>query len=283
MSSIPSASRLSEPADESWPRWQERRLVLQGTPNFRDFGGYTTSDGRRVRRGLLFRSGQLSSLTEADVAALRRLRLDVICDFRREDEQRHAPNRLPADPLPRTVSLPITPGSNEAVFASGSLDLGGRQAMFDFMVAINQDFAENQGDAFGRMFRELLEQPESRSLVHCAAGKDRTGFAAAIILLALGVPREQVMADYLLTSRYFSPPKEIERLRVKYGLEGVPDDAILPMLEVHPEYLARALRSIDDYGDFDSYLREVMGLGNAERDELRIRYLEVDTPSVSPV
>lgn len=253
--------------------WQERRLVLQGTPNFRDFGGYSTSDGRQVRRGLLFRSGQLSGLTESDLAALGHLRLDVVCDFRRDDEQRLAPNRLPEDRPPRTVSLPITPGSNEAVFASGSLDLGGRQAMFDFMVAINQDFAENQGDAFGRMFRELLEQPDTRCLVHCAAGKDRTGFAAAIILLALGVPREQVMEDYLLTRQYFSPAAEIDRLRVKYGLEAVPDEAILPMLEVHPDYLARALRSIDDYGDFDTYLREVFGLGSAEREELRRRYL----------
>lgn len=254
--------------------WEERRLVLQGTPNFRDFGGYATTDGRRVRRGLLFRSGQLAQLTEDDLAALEHLRLDIVCDFRREDEQRLAPNRLPTASPPRTVSLPITPGSNDAVFASGALDLGGRQAMFDFMVAINRDFAENQGEAFSAMFRELLGQSQSRSLVHCAAGKDRTGFAAAIILLALGVSREDVMQDYLLTRRYFLPADEIDRLRRRYGLEGVADEAILPMLEVHPEYLARAFRSIDDYGDFDSYLSEVLGVGGAEREALRRRYLE---------
>lgn len=254
--------------------WEERRLVLQGTPNFRDFGGYSTADGRRVRRGLLFRSGQLAQLTDADLAALEELQLDIVCDFRREDEQRLAPNRLPSSRPPRTVSLPITPGSNDAVFASGALDLGGRQAMFDFMVAINQDFAENQGAAFGAMFRELLQQPDARSLVHCAAGKDRTGFAAAIIQLALGVSREDVMADYLLTRRYFLPADEIDRLRRKYGLEGVADEAILPMLEVHPEYLSRALQSIDDYGDFDSYLSGVLGVDRADRDELRRRYLE---------
>ena len=254
--------------------WDERRLVLRGTPNFRDFGGYPTADGRRVRRGRLFRSGQLAQLTDDDLRALQRLQLDIVCDFRREDEQRLAPNRLPTERPPRTVSLPITPGSNEAVFASGALDLGGRQAMFEFMVAINRDFAENQGAAFGSMFRELLEQPDARSLVHCAAGKDRTGFAAAIVLLVLGVSREHVMEDYLLTRRYFLPADEIDRLRRKYGLVGVADEAILPMLEVHPEYLQRALQSIDDYGDFDSYLRAVLGPGKAECEELRRRYLE---------
>lgn len=254
--------------------WQERRLVLEGTPNFRDFGGYPVAGGRRVRRGMLFRSGQLAHLSDSDLVALERLQLDVVCDFRREDEQRLAPNRLPVGSPPRTVSLPITPGSNDAVFASGALGFDGPQGMFDFMVAINQDLAENQGAAFGGMFRELLDRSETRSLVHCAAGKDRTGFAAAIILLALGVSREDVMEDYLLTRRYFVPGAEIDRLRHKYGLEGLADEAILPMLEVHPEYLARALRSIDDYGDFDSYLGEVMGVEKAEREALRCRYLE---------
>lgn len=252
----------------------ERRLGMQGTPNFRDFGGYRTEDGRRVRWGYLYRSGQLSQLTEQDLTLLDHLQLDLLCDFRRETEQSASPNRLPSTRAPRVASVPITPGSNDAAFADGQLDRGGRQPMFDFMVDINRDFVEAQSPAYRRMFSEILAQDDARFLVHCAAGKDRTGFAAAIILMALGVSGEQVMADYLLTRRFFDPRQEIDRLRVKYGFQSQEDDAIMPMLEVHEAYLARALQAIADYGDVNSYLARELGVGSAEREELRRRYLE---------
>ena len=252
----------------------ERRLGMQGTPNFRDFGGYRTTDGRHVRWGYLYRSGQLSGLTEQDLSLLSSLNLDLVCDFRREEEQDNSPNRLPDVRRPRIASLPITPGSNNAAFAGGRLDGGGRQPMFDFMVDINRDFVEAQGPMYKQMFQEIFAQDDARFLVHCAAGKDRTGFAAAIILLALGVSVEQVMADYLLTRRFFDPRQEIDRLRVKYGFDSEEDEAIMPMLEVHEAYLQRALQAIADYGDVNSYLADVLGVGGAERNELRRRYLE---------
>lgn len=252
----------------------ERKLGMQGTPNFRDFGGYRGADGRRVRWGYLFRSGQLSGLTPQDLELLDSLQLDLVCDFRREDEQQSSPSRYPEARQPEVASLPITPGSNTAAFTAGGLDLGGPQPMFDFMVGINRDFVESQGPVYARMFREILQRPDARFLVHCAAGKDRTGFAVAIILLALGVPVEQVMQDYMLTQRFFHPQQEVERLRAKYGLESVPEEAILPMLEVHEAYLERALQAIADYGEVETYLEEVLGVGSAEREELRRRYLE---------
>ncbi len=252
----------------------ERKLGMQGTPNFRDFGGYRGADGRRVRWGYLYRSGQLSGLTPQDLELLDSLQLDLVCDFRREDEQQNSPSRYPESRRPKVASLPITPGSNAAAFAGGGLDLGGRQPMYDFMVDINRDFAESQGATYARMFREILQHEDARFLVHCAAGKDRTGFAVAVILLALGVSVEQIMQDYLLTARFFHPQQEVERLRVKYGLESVPEEAILPMLEVHQAYLERALQAIADYGAVETYLEEVLGVGSAEREELRRRYLE---------
>ncbi|MFU8764949.1 MAG: tyrosine-protein phosphatase [Haliea sp.] len=252
----------------------ERKLGMQGTPNFRDFGGYRGADGRRVRWGYLYRSGQLSGLTPQDLDLLDSLQLDLVCDFRREDEQQNSPSRYPPARQPEVASLPITPGSNTAAFTEGGLDLGGRQPMFDFMVGINRDFVESQGPVYARMFREILQRPDARFLVHCAAGKDRTGFAVAVILLALGVPVEQVMQDYMLTRRFFHPQQEVGRLRAKYGLESVPEEAILPMLEVHEAYLERALQAIAEYGEVETYLEEVLGVGSAEREELRRRYLE---------
>ena len=181
----------------------ERKLGMQGTPNFRDFGGYHTIDGRLVKWGFLFRSGQLSNLSDQDVALLATLKLDLVCDFRRLEEQEADPSRLPVSNPPRIASLPISPGSNAQFFEQLGGQFGDRQAMFDFMVDINRDFAEAQSETYAQMFREILDVEDARFLVHCAAGKDRTGFAAAIILLALGVSQEVVMQDYMLTQRFF--------------------------------------------------------------------------------
>jgi protein-tyrosine phosphatase len=125
------------------------------------------------------------------------------------------------------------------------------------------------------MFQEILALEDARFLVHCAAGKDRTGFAAALVLLALGVPRDVVMRDYMLTARYFSPDTEMARLQQKYGMEHIDADAVRPMLEVHEDYLDRGLVSIEqNYGSVERYLREVLGVGPAELAELRARYLD---------
>ncbi len=253
----------------------ERRLTMQGAPNFRDFGGYRTADGRAVRWGSLYRSGQLSKLSELDSDLLHDLQLDLICDFRREQEQANDPTQLREGVHTRIVSLPIVPGSNDAYFEQEHFELGNPQHMFDFMVEVNRDLARGQGEIYATMFRELLAVPDARILVHCAAGKDRTGFAVAMILWALGVSREQILADYLLSARYFNPTNELPRVRKKYGLEDVPEEGILPMLQVHEAYLAEALRVLEsEYGSIDTYLEAVLGVGEVEREELRRRYLE---------
>ncbi|MFC1579248.1 tyrosine-protein phosphatase [Pseudomonadota bacterium] len=253
----------------------ERRLGMTGTPNFRDFGGYRSAGGKQVKWGYLFRSGQLSALSDDDVILLATLDLDLVFDFRRLEEQESDLSRLPREPGPRVVSLPIIPGSNSRFFEEAGGQDQGPGAMFDFMLEINRDFADSQAETYGRMFSEILAADDARFLVHCAAGKDRTGFAAAIILLALGVPRDVVMRDYLLTGRYFVPDRELERLRRKYQLEHMLADAIRPMLEVHEDYLAMALRYIDDhYESVEGYLEQALGVGSRELAELRRRYLE---------
>lgn len=258
----------------------ERKLGLQGTPNFRDFGGYSTAAGKRVKWGYLYRSGQLSTLSDRDMDLLASLQLDLVCDFRREEEQATEPSRLPGERPLKIASLPIIPGSNARFFEEADKQGGGelqfeRQAMFDFMVEINRDFAEGQAATYAKMFREVLELPDARFLVHCAAGKDRTGFAAALVLLALGVPREVVMRDYMLTARYFSPDAEMARLQQKYGMEHVDSAAVRPMLEVHEDYLARGLSSIErNFGSVERYLGEALAVGEPELEELRARYLD---------
>jgi len=249
----------------------KRKVDMQGTPNFRDFGGYPSTTGQQVKWGFLYRSGQLSSLSEQDVALLDDLHLDLVFDFRRAEEQQQEPSKLPDIHPPRVLSLPITPGSNASFFEQSDTDRG---AMYQFMVDINRDFAEAQTATYSCMFREILEVADARFLVHCAAGKDRTGFAAAILLLALNVPRESVMRDYMLTAEFFSPHREIDRLRRKYDMD-LETEAIIPMLEVHEDYLSAALLSIDRrYPRVEDYLAEELAVGAAELAELRGRYLE---------
>jgi protein-tyrosine phosphatase len=202
------------------------------------------------------------------------LDLDLVCDFRRVEEQQSDPSRLPQRRPPRIASLPIIPGSNSRFFEEPDNQVVGREAMFDFMVEINRDFAEDQTATYARMFREILDVHDARFLVHCAAGKDRTGFAAALILLALGVPRAVVMRDYMLTSRFFDPLREIDRLKKKYAMEHMDAASIMPMLEVHEDYLARALDAIDqNYESIEAYLSEALGVGPDELVELKQRYL----------
>ena len=250
-----------------------RHLPFVGTPNFRDLGGYPTEDGRRVKWGYLFRSGHLSRLNDQDLELLGSLQLDVICDFRRQDEQTRDPSRLPTAG-PRWISLSISPGSNESVFAEFGRHVVDRQAMFDFMVSINRNLALRHAEAYSAMLRQLTGEQPARMLFHCAAGKDRTGFAAAIILSALGVPRAQVMEDYLLTNRYFLPSREVKRLSRKYSLE-FPDEIVLPAVEVHPEYIQAAFDAIDEhYDSVPHYLEQVLGLDRSGLERLRSHYLE---------
>jgi protein-tyrosine phosphatase len=252
-----------------------RGLGLPGGVNFRDFGGYRAADGRRVRWGYLFRSGNLSRLTEEAQGMFAGLGIDVVCDFRREDEQASDPSRLPAGT--RRINLAITPGSQGSALYGERHRLTGAEAMVEAMRDINREFVRSQSDRYAALFGHLLAPGNERFLVHCAAGKDRTGFAAALILFALGVPQETVLQDYLLTRHYFDPAGELPRVREKYDMHHLEDATLLPMLQVDESYLGAALAAIEvDYGSVEGYLEEALGVGPAERSALAARYLEED-------
>ena len=251
----------------------ERRLVLHGTPNFRDFGGYTTTTGQRVRWGQLFRSGNLHRLNAEDQRAIAALGINLVCDFRQDSERERAPSTFGATP-PRIENLSIMPGSFAEVFSQ--LPLGENthnpDLMMQIMVAINRDLALQQTGAYSHMFALLAETREP-ILIHCAAGKDRTGFGAALILAALGVPEATLLHDYLLTEKYLSIAKELPRLRRRYNLE-FSDAALRPILEVRREYLQAAFAALhEQFGSIDTYLREALAVDDAMLRELRGRLL----------
>jgi protein-tyrosine phosphatase len=126
------------------------------------------------------------------------------------------------------------------------------------------------------MFEELLALEGEGFLINCAAGKDRTGFGAALILGALGVSEADIVQDYLLSERYYPLQREIGRIRRKYGPylgENVELERIMPMLETRESYIRAALDTIrDDFGDIEAYLERALGIGPSERAQLRALY-----------
>jgi protein-tyrosine phosphatase len=250
-----------------------RVLDLPGAVNLRDFGGYDTTDGGRVRSGVLYRSGMLATLTADGRAALRALRIGVICDLRRDYEREQEPTPILEDE-PLRVHVPIDPDSGvklrEAMEFAG-LDVAGR---VHYMTEINRELARVHHAEYRRVFEALEAAGERGFLIHCAAGKDRTGFGVAAIQFALGVPRETIIADYLLTNQALDFERFIlPRLRPNYG--DVDVDAARALSGVREEYIRAALDEVDErYGSFDAYLEQAIGLDADRRATLRDRYLE---------
>ena len=256
----------------------EQRLPLPGSPNFRDLGGYAGRAGRPLVWGKLFRSGRLSRLSEVEQALVQGLALDLVFDFRQQGERERDPSRWAEGDGPRVEALEVVPGNAEHCFSRAAEGVATAEEMAEFMRALNRDLALSQQAAYRRMFRHILDTPDARVLMHCTAGKDRTGFGVALLLSALGVSREQVMHDYLLTNRYLPVDDD---LAAAIGHFAAARGAVLsaevlrPVFEVRPEYLQSALQAVEaEAGSMDAYLEGAMGLGASEREELARRYLQ---------
>lgn len=254
----------------------ERRLQLEGQKNFRDLGGYSTRSGRRIKWGMLYRSGRLSDLSEGDRRYLAGLNISRICDFRREDEQIHSPSRLPDNGDVKIMNLPIAAGSNESFQERIDRGTADRDDVMGLMNDIYVDLAENQAQRYADMFACLLENDDGATLIHCTAGKDRTGFGTALILYALGANDATVMQDYLLTRRYFPIDAEMRLMAMKYDIpEGIYTEVMRPVFEVHPVYLQTALDAVDEkYGGMENYMEQALGMTPEAREHLMEKFLE---------
>lgn len=264
---------------------RQRHLALDGAPNFRDLGGYETADGRRVKWGQFYRSDDLAALTDDDLEKLEGLGLELVCDFRSESERQAEPDRLPADDPPEVADLAIG-AENFMVkdlrerISSGDLEGLDLRAM---MIEGNRQFATTFSPQYAAMFDRITQAENRPALVHCTAGKDRAGFASAMILSVLGVPRETVMADFLLTNHYTQQATERQLFLIEvFSLFRVDSDALRPLFGVEPAYLEAAFDAIDaQWGDFDTYRREALGLDDAEVEAFRMAVLE-PVPAAAP-
>ena len=259
-------------------RAAHRRLPLDGAHNFRDLGGYRTRDGRALRWGRLYRSDALADLSDDDLVYLERLGLRRVVDFRSPLERERDADRLPDVPGLELALRPIfgdalDPRELQERLLSGNAS-GSELARL--LIDANRAFVTDFGDVYAAFLRDLALAEELPLLFHCTAGKDRAGFAAAVALLAVGVPRETVMRDYLLTNGY-SEEHTRRTLRLIHwaSLFRSEPDAIRPLFEARPEYLQAAFDTIDaKYGGIDRYLREGLGIDETLRGRLRANLLE---------
>ncbi|WP_236904034.1 tyrosine-protein phosphatase [Comamonas serinivorans] len=252
---------LNPAAAQSQPT---RSLGLLGATNFRDLGGYLGADGRRVVWRRLFRSDNLARLTPQDYEAIQGLRVQRSFDFRGQHERAASPYEL----LGLTQhSLPIEP---TVVQGLQELVAAGEQVTPVIAVSLMQDtyrgFVNHNAERFAALFQALLSSDDPL-VFHCTAGKDRTGFAAALILHVLGVSQDDIMADYLLTNALYQRPDTPHAT-------NTPIEVLRVIWQVQPDFLTAAFEAVDaGWGNTDTYLRDALGVGADAQRELRARYL----------
>src|SRR5437660_12244585 len=220
-----------------------RHLNLAGASNFRDLGGYPAKDGRRVRWRQIFRSNHLGHLTDDDIAVVRGLGVRSALDFRGLEERAEA---LCGMNDVTVHSLPVEP---TVVAALRAIAAAGTPLATSHAVEVMRDsyrsYVQQNTPRFRALFEHLLEDT-APLVIHCTAGKDRTGFACALILHTLGVPDEVISEDYLLTNRFYR--------RDANSSSDLPDDVKQVLGSVQASFLGAAFEVIDtDYGDLETY------------------------------
>lgn len=256
---------------------RKRRLSFSGTKNFRDLGGYQTSDGKLVRWGALYRSGSLHKLTDTDLKRLSDLALEWVVDFRSPREKEREPDRLPAHWAARLVEIPILDSSTRIYQSSREEIVRIIKDIdpFQSLTTTNRELATCFTAEMRKFIDVILSSNGRPVLFHCTAGKDRTGFAAAILLRILGVPQEVVMQDYLLTNKYFYGAHRWHLLLLRLWKGRQIAEVASGMMRADPSYLGAAFQTIDqNHGSFENYVHEALGLNTGDVDCLKTLYLE---------
>ncbi|MDF2433363.1 MAG: protein-tyrosine phosphatase [Mucilaginibacter sp.] len=250
----------------------KRHIVLQGAANFRDLGGYTTTDGHHVKWGKIYRSADISKLTEADLDLLKKLNINYDVDLRGHQESAQASDKL----NPGTDYILCPAGSDSLSTMMKGMILAKGVAGGDSVI-INDFYSKTTylGDRYRPFFGKLLSLPDNQSLVfHCTAGKDRTGIGAALLLYILGVPYKTIVEDYTATNYYRKDEnkKAIDGM-VKYM--HIDKDVAGEMMLAKKEYLDAAFAAIiKRYGSVDAFLRTQIGLDDRKIQHLKAAYLE---------
>ena len=262
----------------SAPQQHPSRIDFSGARNFRDLRGYPAIDGRQIKKGLLYRSDNLSDLSNEDLEVLSSLGLRRIYDLRNEDEQKANPNTLPQGSSIQLIGLPFAyEALDTAVMQkrvlSGDLEKGeAKRIMIDSYRTYVIDYREQ----LSVILRGLTEPGTLPALIHCVHGKDRTGLVVSTILEALRIPRDIIRDDYLLSNTFWeSETRRLSFLAYLASIFRTPTKEVRSLMEALPEYLDAAEQAMDEqFGSMDNYLHEGLGLDEATIERLRDALLE---------
>lgn len=259
-----------------------RVLQFEGSRNFRDLGGYKTVDGKTVKWGKLYRSGVLHNLTEAGYGEIEQLGIETVVDFRSTQEREQEPTEWQAGEIEH-LTWDYEMGNWEQEFAKvfAKPDF----AREDFVRLMDKGYVglvQQQTPHYRAMFEELLED-DKPLLFHCTAGKDRTGIGAALILTALGVDRETVKQDYLLSNETL---KDVEMLKLPEDasekekrmfafFSQLPKEIRDVMAGVEASWLEAAFAEMErQHGSVEAYIEKELDVDGQELALLRTRYLQ---------
>ncbi len=243
------------------------RFYLPSAFNFRDMGGYPTKNGRRVKRGTLYRSGTMSMLTLEDERQLASLGIAVVCDLRRSGERAAQPTRWCEAAGARYLYRDYTASSGVLGELLRSTETS-PDSMRAAMLQLYRDIALDHAYSFRMLFSQLL-RGNLALLFNCSAGKDRTGVAAMLLHHALNVPRECILSDYLITNEA-DFDRIIATSRVMSEAARTRPKVLEPLLAAHPDYLAAFIDELDEkHGGIDQYLADHVGVDVAAQRSLR--------------
>ena len=263
-------------SDTDQSSYKKRVLKIPRVSNFRDLGGYLTRDGRSVRWRQLYRSGHLADLTPRGLDLLTNLDLSTIIDFRSTYETQRHPDRVPDDV--REIHLPVMDKANREMSQEIRERIRNNQ-MEGFtpdhlIINAYRQFPTEFTPAFKTFIHAVLDARDKPVLWHCTAGKDRTGYATAILFRLLGVDQKTIDRDYLLSNRY------VKRLNKKMltaifvrGFKAY--RMIKPLMGVQLDWLKAAFDTLDEeWGSFESYVSDGLGINPSDVRQLQDDLLE---------
>ncbi len=242
------------------------RLVhVKGAINFRDVGGYKTKDGKEVKWGKVYRSADVSKLTDTDLDTLEARNIHTVIDFRGVKESAAAPDHL----LPDT-DYTLSPAGSDSL--PNMQDMVKRMQKGDFLI----DFYTNTqyfGSRYKPLFQKLVALPEGESLMyHCTGGRDRTGMATALFLYILGVSKETIEADFVASNIYLKSMNSKMFESLKQNPE-VDVDALQKAMALKPELIQAMFTAIErEYGSVEVFFNKELGIGAKEIAILRNKY-----------